>query len=107
MAVTFWVLVSLLMPPIGPVIAKKIKKAPDYQQFVNHRHSLLSEEAEKTYKESKNRLKDINTQEEGSKLMAEVLDALAVSPKGNPEVEASVRARVSELTKAFPLYPDL
>lgn len=40
-------------------------------------------------------------------LMAEVLDALAESPKGNAEVEASVRARVAVLTKAFPLYPDL
>jgi len=40
-------------------------------------------------------------------LMAEVLDALADSPKGNAEVEASVRARVAVLTKAFPLYPDL
>jgi len=40
-------------------------------------------------------------------LMAEVLDALADSPKGNAEVEASVRERVAVLTKAFPLYPDL
>ena len=40
-------------------------------------------------------------------LMAEVLDALAESPKGNAEVEASVRERVAVLTKAFPLYPDL
>ncbi len=40
-------------------------------------------------------------------LMAEVLDALAENPKGNPEVEASVRARVASLTKTFPLYADL
>lgn len=40
-------------------------------------------------------------------LMAEVLDALADNPKGNDEVEASVRERVAVLTKAFPLYPDL
>ena len=40
-------------------------------------------------------------------LMAEVLDALAVSPKGNLEIEASVRERVAKLTKAFPIYPDL
>ena len=40
-------------------------------------------------------------------LMAEVLDALGSSRKGNAEVEASVRKRVAELTKAFPLYPDL
>lgn len=40
-------------------------------------------------------------------LMAEVLDALAENPKGNAEVEASVRERVAVLTKAFPLYPDL
>ena len=37
-------------------------------------------------------------------LMAEVLDALAESPKGNPEVEASVRERVKELTAKFPIY---
>ncbi|MBL4854017.1 MAG: serine hydroxymethyltransferase [Robiginitomaculum sp.] len=40
-------------------------------------------------------------------LMAEVLDALAENPKGNAEVEASVRGRVADLTKAFPLYADL
>ncbi len=40
-------------------------------------------------------------------LMAEVLDALADSPKGNAEVEASVRKRVAVLTKDFPLYPGL
>jgi len=40
-------------------------------------------------------------------LMAEVLDALAENPKGNAEVEASVRERVAVLTKAFPIYPDL
>ncbi|WP_026940528.1 serine hydroxymethyltransferase [Hellea balneolensis] len=37
-------------------------------------------------------------------LMAEVLDALAESPKGNPEVEASVRERVKALTAKFPIY---
>ncbi len=40
-------------------------------------------------------------------LMAEVLDALAENPKGNGQVEASVKSRVADLTKAFPLYPDL
>ncbi len=40
-------------------------------------------------------------------LMAEVLDALAENPKGNEQVEASVRARVAKLTKAYPLYPDM
>ncbi len=40
-------------------------------------------------------------------LMAEVLDALGSSRKGDAAVEASVRARVAELTKAFPLYPNL
>ena len=40
-------------------------------------------------------------------LMVEVLDALAENPKGNPDVEASVRERVKELTARFPIYPDL
>ena len=38
------------------------------------------------------------------KLMAEVLDALADNPEGNPEVEASVRERVKALTAKFPIY---
>ncbi len=37
-------------------------------------------------------------------LMAEVLDALAENPKGNPEVEESVRERVKALTAKFPIY---
>ena len=37
-------------------------------------------------------------------LMAEVLDALAENPEGNPEVEASVRERVKALTSRFPIY---
>jgi glycine hydroxymethyltransferase len=37
-------------------------------------------------------------------LMAEVLDALAENPKGNPDVEASVRERVKALTARFPIY---
>lgn len=41
---------------------------------------------------------------EVGKLMAEVLDALAENPKGNPEVEASVRERVKALTAKFPIY---
>jgi len=40
-------------------------------------------------------------------LMAKVLDALAKSPKGNAEVEASVRKQVAVLTNAFPIYPNL
>ena len=40
-------------------------------------------------------------------LMVEVLDALAENPKGNPEIEASVRERVIALTDRFPIYPDL
>jgi len=40
-------------------------------------------------------------------LMAEVLDALGSNRKGDEAVEASVRARVAELTNAFPIYPDL
>ncbi len=37
-------------------------------------------------------------------LMAEVLDALAENPEGNPEVEESVKARVKALTARFPIY---
>lgn len=37
-------------------------------------------------------------------LMAEVLDALAENPKGNPEVEESVKQRVKALTARFPIY---
>ena len=37
-------------------------------------------------------------------LMAEVLDALAENPKGNPQVEASVKQRVKALTAKFPIY---
>lgn len=40
-------------------------------------------------------------------LMAEVLDALVESPKGNAEVEASVRERVKALTARFPIYSDV
>ena len=44
---------------------------------------------------------------EVGKLMAEVLDALAQNPKGNADVEASVRERVKALTARFPIYSDL
>ena len=44
---------------------------------------------------------------EVGQLMAEVLDALAENPKGNPEVEASVRERVKALTARFSIYSDL
>ena len=37
-------------------------------------------------------------------MMVEVLDALAENPKGNPEIEASVRERVIALTDRFPIY---
>lgn len=37
-------------------------------------------------------------------LMAEVLDALAENPKGNAEVEESVKQRVLKLTARFPIY---
>ena len=37
-------------------------------------------------------------------LMAEVLDALAENPEGNPEVEDSVKQRVKALTAKFPIY---
>ena len=36
--------------------------------------------------------------------LAVVLDALAENPKGNPDVEASVRERVKALTARFPIY---
>ena len=41
------------------------------------------------------------------RLMVEVLDALAENPKGNPEVEDSVKQRVLALTARFPIYADL
>lgn len=41
---------------------------------------------------------------EVGQLMAEVLDALAENPKGNPEVEESVKERVIALTSRFPIY---
>jgi len=44
---------------------------------------------------------------EVGKLMAEVLDALAENPKGNADIEASVRERVKALTARFPIYSDL
>ncbi len=40
-------------------------------------------------------------------LMAEVLDALAENPKGNADVEASVRERVKALTARFPIYQNV
>lgn len=40
-------------------------------------------------------------------LMAEVLDALAEDPSGNPAIEQSVKERVLALTSRFPIYPDL
>ncbi len=40
-------------------------------------------------------------------LMVEVLDALAENPKGNPDVEASVKERVMSLTARFPIYPNM
>ena len=39
-------------------------------------------------------------------LMAEVLDALAENPNGNPDVEESVKQRVKALTARFPIYED-
>lgn len=43
---------------------------------------------------------------EVGRLMAEVLDALAENPKGNPEVEESVKQRVIALTSRFPIYAE-
>lgn len=44
---------------------------------------------------------------EVGELMAEVLDALAENPKGNPDVEANVRERVKALTARFPIYTNV
>jgi glycine hydroxymethyltransferase len=44
---------------------------------------------------------------EVGQLMCEVLDALAENPKGDPDVEASVRKRVKALTARFPIYQDV
>ncbi len=40
-------------------------------------------------------------------LIAEVLNGLVDSPEGNAAVEAEVRRKVLDLTRAFPIYPDL
>jgi glycine hydroxymethyltransferase len=40
-------------------------------------------------------------------LIAEVLDGLVDSPEGNAAVEKDVRRKVLDLTRAFPIYPDL
>ena len=40
-------------------------------------------------------------------LIVEVVDGLSNSPEGNPEVEASVRARAIALCQRFPIYPEL
>lgn len=40
-------------------------------------------------------------------LITEVLDGLAAMPEGNATVEAKVKARVEELCRAFPIYPEL
>lgn len=37
-------------------------------------------------------------------LIGDVLDGLEAQPEGNPEVEATVRARVIELCRQFPIY---
>ena len=39
--------------------------------------------------------------------IVEVVDGLSDSPEGNPEVEASVRARAIALCRRFPIYPEL
>ncbi|MEP6341904.1 MAG: serine hydroxymethyltransferase [Maricaulaceae bacterium] len=44
---------------------------------------------------------------EVGQLMVEILDALVESPKGNADIEVSVRDRVKALTARFPIYPDL
>jgi len=40
-------------------------------------------------------------------LIAEVLDGLVKEPEGNAAVENEVRRKVLDLTRAFPIYPDL
>lgn len=39
-------------------------------------------------------------------LIGDVLDGLARNPEGDGQVEAQVRAKVEELCKRFPIYPD-
>ena len=39
-------------------------------------------------------------------LIVEVVDGLGGAPEGNPEVEASVRARAVALCQRFPIYPE-
>ena len=40
-------------------------------------------------------------------LIATVLDGLVEKPEGNAAVESEVRRKVLDLTRAFPIYPDL
>ncbi len=40
-------------------------------------------------------------------LITEVLDGLAANPEANDKIEQGVKARVEELCKAFPIYPEL
>ncbi|MCH8173449.1 MAG: serine hydroxymethyltransferase, partial [Proteobacteria bacterium] len=40
-------------------------------------------------------------------MMTEVLDGLAANPEGNAGIEQSVKNRVVELCRKFPIYPDL
>lgn len=40
-------------------------------------------------------------------LITEVLDGLAANPEDNKKIELGVKARVEELCRAFPIYPEL
>jgi ABC-type transport system involved in multi-copper enzyme maturation permease subunit len=51
--ITVWILLSLLTPPLGPVIAKMIVQVPSYQRHLTSKHLLLSNYVEKTCKRSK------------------------------------------------------
>ena len=54
--VSFWLISCLLIPPLGPMTAKAIRKTPIYQQFVLSKHMLLKQETEepiKAYKKIK------------------------------------------------------
>ncbi len=43
-SVSFWLGACLLIPPLGPIAAKMIRKVPVYQRFVLSKHTLLKEE---------------------------------------------------------------
>ena len=45
-SVSFWLGACLLIPPLGPMAAKMIRRVPVYQRFVLSKHALLKQETE-------------------------------------------------------------